>query len=150
MTVDSLEARVGQETDRENLDNYVALNGLYKLLSGDAEARGLLDQIHLPTYTAPDGCGIIVTPDYSKSREVPLDIEIPDEDGGWRKVSSDSEEYDCLVGRYREFELYFVGKSIYPDIFGERETYIWSEDGHSRVKLTNEVNIQHLLLEPDV
>lgn len=105
------------------------------------ELQEMVAKFRFPKYVAPEGHAIEVEPNYVKSREVPLDVEVfDDEQEDWRGVKRHSDEYDGLIRHYREFEPYFVGQSIEQEDFGDGvvETYVYSADHNSRVQITHE------------
>lgn len=134
------------QSPARDFDNFTVLHGLALALRDlDSRKREALQEMvtkfRFPTYIAPEGHCIEIEPNYAKSREVPLDVEVFDDTNeDWHGVHRDSEAYDDLVSFYREFEPYFVGQSIEQEDSGDGavRTYVYNSDHNARVQVTHE------------
>lgn len=143
MSAETREPQV--QSPARDFNNFAVLHGLALALRDlDSRKREALQELvgkfKFPKYVAPEGHGIEVEPNYAKSREVPLDLEVFDDREDWRGVERYSDEYDGLIRYHREFEPYFVGQSIEHEDFGDGvvETYVYSADHNARVQVTHE------------
>lgn len=137
MAVDTLRTPEIGTGEAETWESLMAVHGLWQIVRGlDISQRGgsdrLMAALRTKPYVAPEGECIVVVP-HGKSREIPLHVEVFDDDAeDWHRVSPESETYESHVGFERLLDPYFVGRSIEQDVV-DGKVYVYGEDHDIRV-----------------
>lgn len=123
-----------------NLDSMESIHFLAKTIAS-LDTRKREDMIRavrgveLVPYLAPEGYVIEVFPDGQVSREIPLAVErLADSEDEWTKLDPRSQLYREAVRTRREFDVYFIGRSI-EKARDQTYPYAYSDDRRTRVEV---------------
>ena len=135
------------ETDQTsmevNFSNFSILQGItrtvYHLDSRMRESlQAMLGNLRLAPFVAKADEAIEVYPDSHRSREVPLSVEVFDEQHeSWLSLHTDSDEYENRVELRRGFDPYFLAKSLEQDSL-DGKLYAYAEDHNTRVLIKHD------------
>ncbi len=145
----SAEAREVQVQSSEVIfDNLSILAGLSKIVHNlDSRKREEIQQqlanFRLAPYVAGEDQGIRIYP-HGMSREIPLKVQLLDDDvDEWLTLRPGSDLYDEAVSFEREFDPYFIGKSV-EQSDADGELYVYSADHNTRVHVAHDTRF-HLI-----